>query len=452
MIRRYKINIYYAIYVSLSILNIFLSYKKGISYLVYPMAFMLIIYKMFKILNNEEFLLYSLFIPNKYIQLLSVLLFLVFENKLISKKLRINEIIFIIYIFTIGLLNCCIYDGIIIAVLFQTCVYYCILRSLDTFNMKFSEDTILSVFDKMFFLQIITVTIEYLITHETADALTGTMISAHYLGVFLCIYAYVLFKNIARIKNFMFIIKIVLMLLVLYFSDAKHVIAIFVFSVFLSKLYSVFRVKRKLLCTMIFMTLLICITLVLIEKGVLSLNSNIFVTYVMNSQYNKKIQLYTSTFKKLIGINGLFGYGVGLFGSQICLTLAKGIIYSWDSSLSNYIFAISPYKQVVDGLMTEWYTIYGIPNSSMVLSYPLVSYIPLVAELGLFGLVMFMNILDRNFKDCKCIFVIAFLFLTNFDTYFEIPCVFILILIAENISKRKPIRRPNIVSVEGEII
>ena len=151
MIRRYKINIYYAIYVSLSILNIFLSYKKGISYLVYPMAFMLIIYKMFKILNNEEFLLYSLFIPNKYIQLLSVLLFLVFENKLISKKLRINEIIFIIYIFTIGLLNCCIYDGIIIAVLFQTCVYYCILRSLDTFNMKFSEDTILSVFDKMFF-------------------------------------------------------------------------------------------------------------------------------------------------------------------------------------------------------------------------------------------------------------------------------------------------------------
>lgn len=450
MIRRYKINIYYGIYVSLSILNIFLSYKKGISYLVYPMAFMLIIYKMIKILNNEEYLLYSLFIPNKYIQLLSVLLFLVFGNKLISKKLRKKEVIFIIYIFTIGLVNCCIYDGIIIAVLFQTCVYYCILRSLDTFNMKFSEDTILSVFDKMFFLQIITVIIEYLITHETADALTGTMISAHYLGVFLCIYAYVLFKNIASKKNFMFIIKIVFMLLVLYFSDAKHVIAIFVFSVILSKLYSVFRVKRKLLCTMIFMTLLICISLVLIEKGVLSLNSNMFVIYVMNSQYNKKFQLYTSTFKKLIGINGLFGYGVGLFGSQICLTLAKGIIYSWDSSLSNYIFAISPYKQVVDGLMTEWYTIYGIPNSSMVLSYPLVSYIPLVAELGLFGLIMFMNILDRNLKDCKCIFVIAFLLLTNFDTYFEIPCVFILILIAENISKRKPIRRPNIVSMEGK--
>lgn len=450
MIRRYKINIYYAIYVSLSILNIFLYYKKGISYLVYPMAFMLIIYKMIKILNNEEYLLYSLFIPNKYLQLLSVLLFLAFENKLISKKLRKKEIIFIIYIFTIGLVNCCIYDGIIIAVLFQTGFYYCILRSLDTFNMKFSENTILSVFDKMFFLQIITVIIEYLITHETADALTGTMISAHYLGVFLCIYAYVLFKNIARIKNYMFIIKIVLMLLVLYFSDAKHVIAIFVFAAILSKLYSVFRVKRKLLCTMIFMTLLICISLVLIEKGVLSLNSNLFVTYVMNSQYNKKIQLYTSTFKKMIGINGLFGYGVGLFGSQICLTLAKGIIYSWDSSLSNYIFAISPYEQVVDGLMTEWYTIYGIPNSSMVLSYPFVSYIPLVAELGLFGLVMFMNILDRNLKDCKCIFVIAFLLLTNFDTYFEIPCVFILILIAENISKRKPIRRPNIVSMEGK--
>ena len=33
-------------------------------------------------------------------------------------------------------------------------------------------------------------------------------------------------------------------------------------------------------------------------------------------------------------------------------------------------------------------------------------------------------------------FVIAFLLLTNFDIYFEIPCVFILILIAESISKK----------------
>ena len=149
-------------------------------------------------------------------------------------------------------------------------------------------------------------------------------------------------------------------------------------------------------------------------------------------------------------INALLGYGVGNFGSQICLTLAKGIIFSWNPELSGFHYAITPYIHAINGIMTQWYSETGIVISSMVLGYPLVSYIALVAELGILGLFMFMRILDRSFKSENVTFIIAFLILMHFDTYFEIPCVFILILIAENISKRKPIRRPNIVSMEGK--
>lgn len=87
--------------------------------------------------------------------------------------------------------------------------------------------------------------------------------------------------------------------------------------------------------------------------------------------------------------------------------------------------------------MTEWYTNTGILISSLVLGYPLVSYIALVAELGIIGLYLFLHILDKKYRNSYGSFIIMFLLLVHFDTYFEIPCVFILILIAENISNKR---------------
>ena len=164
------------------------------------------------------------------------------------------------------------------------------------------------------------------------------------------------------------------------------------------------------------------------------INNDILDIYTLNSNYNKKYQFYSNTFQHLLGINGVFGFGIGQFGSQICLTLAKGIIYSWDISLSGYKYSIEPYEDAIQGIMTEWYVNYGIGSSSMVLGYPLVSYIALISELGLIGLFLFMKILDNKFRDSRGTFLIMFLILTNFDTYFEIPCVLVLVLVAENIN------------------
>ena len=75
----------------------------------------------------------------------------------------------------------------------------------------------------------------------------------------------------------------------------------------------------------------------------------------------------------MLGLNGLFG--VGQFGSQISLMISQGIIYYWRPEYSVFHYAIAPFTNAIRGLMTEWYTLYGIGQSSMVLGYPLVSFI-----------------------------------------------------------------------------
>lgn len=414
----------------------------GIGNLDYVLFAVLFIFKCMKSLDNESYLLYSLFVPNKYLQLLSVLLFLLFAGKLIVRKNNRRNFVFLAYIMTIGVMNCVVYNGTIIAVLFQVSVYYCILRLIEDFNKCLSIQSVCSVFDKMFSLQILTIFLQYLITKNTMDALTGTMISAHYLGCFLMVYIFLLYKADYKRKRIELIIKTIISIVALYCVDAKHVVAVFAFAFLIDWLMSKLHIKNKLTVTMMSMTVAVVVIVFLINSGFLNGkwgNMSSVMTYVLNPNYNKKYQFYYNTFSGMNFVNALLGYGVGNFGSQICLTLAKGIIFSWNPDLSGFNYAITPYINAIKGIMTQWYSETGIVISSMVLGYPLVSYIALVAELGILGLFMFMRILDKKFKSDNVAFLIAFLIMMHFDTYFEIPCVFILFLIATYINSEKHI-------------
>lgn len=436
-----RLRAYDVIFMILSIVNVIMSCAFEITYITYALAVLLFVFKITGVINNERYILYSLFVPNKYLQLLSVFLFLIFTNKLIAKKLTKLNTIFLIYILSVGTLNCFIYNGLYVAVIFQFGVYYCILRLIDDFEEHFSFDLVVETFNKMFYLQIVSILIEYLITHETMDALTGTMISAHYLGVFLLIYAYILWKSKILLKTTKaaMALKMIILIIGLYFVDAKHVVCVFFFSIMLARIFSKLKIKNRLTITMLSITMFIVLVLWCISSGLFDTVISSYptiATYVLNGEYNKKLQFYLNTFEQLKGLNGLLGYGVGQYGSQICLTFAKGIIYSWDTSLSGYVYAITPYADAIKGIMTQWYVEIGIVISSMVLGYPLVSFIALVAELGLVGLFIFMQILDKKFRGSEAIFIMMFLIMTNFDTYFEIPCVFVLILIAESINRK----------------
>jgi len=395
---------------------------------------------MVRVIDNQTFLFLSLFVPNKYLQLFAIPIYLFFDNSLLTKKINKKVVIFVAFIFFVSVINCFYYGGAILGTIFQTVVYYCILRFIPAFDRKIEIQSIVHIIDWMIILQSLTAVIEYLYYKMITDTITGTMISAHYLGVFLLVYLYIVIKT-PYYKNTKFkLLRILASLMLLCISDAKHVWIVFVVAYFFSVLLKKLKIKRSITFAGVFLALSVVVFVYLGNHGMLDFLTGRFsaaTIYLYNTNYNKKMLFFTNTFEQMKGINGLIGFGVGQYGSQVSLTMAKGIIYSWDTALQNYTYAIQPYANAIRGIMTEWYVKTGIASSSMVLGYPLVSFIGLFAELGIIGYFILLRFFDDFFRDDNPVFIIFFLFLTLFDTYFEIPCVFVMLLIATQVAKVK---------------
>ncbi len=159
-------------------------------------------------------------------------------------------------------------------------------------------------------------------------------------------------------------------------SDAQHVVLIFVFSYLVVRLINRLWIKNKLTLLVSAMTFIVIVSVFGLSKNMINWSGTVerlINAYIYNSQYNKKYEFFLRTFKEMLGLNGLFG--VGQFGSQISLMISQGIIYYWRPEYSVFHYAIAPFTNAIRGLMTEWYTLYGIGQSSMVLGYPLVSFI-----------------------------------------------------------------------------
>ena len=79
-------------------------------------------------------------------------------------------------------------------------------------------------------------------------------------------------------------------------------------------------VYYKTKTTMFASTAIVAVFLGLLNLGMLNSileHFSILSTYILNLNFNKKVQFYKNTFAQLMGINGIFGYGAGLYGSQI---------------------------------------------------------------------------------------------------------------------------------------
>lgn len=373
------------------------------------------------------------------LQLLAIPLYLMLSKRLISKKLNKEIVIFTTYIAAIGILNCIVYNGLIFSTLFQIFFYYCTLCLVSYSDKVLNITRIFIFFNKMFYLQVIAAMIQICLV-GVGDNIRGTLISAHYFGVFALVYTYILVKvqtdYFSKLNKALRLLAVVVLFVL---ADAKHVLGVIVVAYIIFIVFKKLNIKNKVF--------LFGIVFVFCIMGLLLLFQSSFISdliyrinlgpYFFNDNYNKKITYIFRTFEAMKSWNGFFGFGVGQFGSQISITVSKGIIYNWDSTLSNYSFAIEPFRNAISGLMTEWYSTYGIGISSMVLGYPLVSFVGMVAELGLVGYCYLLLLFDKFFKNRNVSFIIAFLMLTLFDTYLEIPCVFIMILIATSVCQVK---------------
>lgn len=436
------------IFVLLSIINMIAIKFVNVQYGTYLLFIYIFTCLLTRKCTDFHFLLLSLFIPNKYIQLLSVAIYIIYLSLRKKNHIRKVDFLFVLYIVCCGLLNCIIWDGFIPALLFQVAFYICLLLLLKNTN-EFEVNTgeIFDVFEKMFWLQIVCVAIQYAKTHAFADNIQGTLISAHYLGIFLLLYVYIVFKYDRRTLSLQRkIIRITLASVLIIISDAKHVILIVLVSILVNKLLSKLKIKRK----MLFFGVFFCIALI---AGILFFNSNfgkktfegsLIGIYLYNILYNKKALYFLRSLENMLSLNGVFGFGVGQYGSQICLTVSKGLTHDWIPELSKYSFAIAPYRSAISGLMNEWYSKIGMPQSSFVLGYPFVSIVPLLCELGLVGYIFLMVIIDGYNKNTDMTFYIAFLMLCFFDTYLEIPCVLIMVIIGSTLLKRNTLKGLNL--------
>lgn len=397
----------------------------------------------FKKINAYEFLILSMFVPQKYYQLLSVIIFLICSGYISKRKIDKSEVAFLLFITIVSIINCFCYKGIIIASLFQVIVYYCLFGLIYEIRKKIEFDLTIVIFEKMFIVQTISVILQYGFTGVTDDALKGTLISAHYLGIFLVVYLYIQikYKNGKKIwkDKILKAVKIVVSILLLILSDAKHVGVIFLFAFFVFWVLNKLKVKYKLsICgVLLFIGLILCIWVLKTSFVSNKLHDSSFGVYIYDPQYNKKFTYLDRTFQQMASINGLVGFGVGQYGSQISLTMSKGLIHYWVPSEAAFKYAIKPFKLAFNGLMDEWYSNIGMPISSFVLGYPFVTFIAMIAELGLFGFVWFLYILDRKYYNCNKVFLFAFIMLGLFDLYLEIPCVFTTILIGTEFLGKK---------------
>lgn len=408
----------------------------GINYFTYLPFGVIFFGVILKKITLEEFLLYALFVPQKYLQLIAVPIYLLLRKQLLLYKIRREIVMFISFLSISGILNFCFYSGTLMQVIFQIGVYYCVLIFATHGCKKFSGNGYYSILDKMFYLQIATGMIQMAYYKHAIDDLKGTFISAHYLGVFLVLYCFLIFRRKLELRKT--ILNCALSILWLYLCDAKHVWMIFIFSFFVSGCMKMIGIKKNYLLISMLSMMIVMMGVTYIFNGHIPsvwLNNNIIRTYVVNTEYNKKFIFMLNTFKQMISVNGLIGFGVGLFGSQVAITMGKGIIFSWNSSLSTYHYMATPYRNAIEGLMTRGYSTEGIANSSMVLGYPLVSYVALIAELGIIGFLWFVRLLEKYFADCDRTLLIFFFIICFFDTYFEIPSVFVSVMITTEMTR-----------------
>lgn len=428
------------IYFFLSVINTILCLQYGINVMTYIIFAFIFVGLCTKTIDCETFFLYTLFIPNKYLQILTIPVYLFVKGKLFKPRFTRNTILFLGLIAFSGIINCIVYRGFVPAVIFQIGFYYCILLLIEQFTRKIDVRLYIDFFDDIFVLQIICALIEIIVKHAFKDNVRGTFESAHYFGVFLLTYLYMLYKvkNKKR-KPYETGIRFITGTIILILADAKHVLLVVAISIIIAWILNKLHVKKQIFFVgmMLLIGIILFITFVQSGIGHTLIKGETMKTYLYNDKYNKKYVYMVNTYEEMQSINGLIGFGVGQYGSQISLTMSKGIIYDWNPHLASYKYAINPYKRAISGLMTEWYINTGIGISSMVLGYPLVSFVGMIAELGLLGFLLFCGILDKRYEGKNKLFIIAFLLLTIFDTYLEIVCVFVLILFVTNVYQKK---------------
>ena len=338
-----------------SLVNVIFQVKFGINYLTYMLYVFIFLCLCVKQIDSREFLLYALFIPNKYLEILSIPIYLFFRKSLLRLKYSPKVLLFLLFVLLSGILNCFVYKGLLITTLFQVAFYYCVFSLAVEFQNELDIKKIVCFLDDIFILEILAAILDIVFTKNIGDNIRGTFESAHYFGVFLLIYLFMLYKvkNKHR-KCLNIILRCISASVIFILADAKHVALVVVFSFVIVLFLNAVHLKQQLLvlATFLLVGTALFVTFAESDIGNALIQSHEARVYLYNEKYNKKYTYIANTYEEMDSINGLIGFGAGQYGSQISISMSKGMIYEWNPELSFYNYAIQPFKNAIGVLMT----------------------------------------------------------------------------------------------------
>lgn len=420
--------------------------------------------------NILIFCIYSMLIPSKGIQFLSLIIGIayIFIKNIRKQKLDLKNkfIIFLIIITINSIINILITDARFINYILQMGiygVYFYLLYQVEKFDFGISKK-FYNFINEIFYIETIIGLVQLLRFEKFGDFIRGTFISAHYFGVFLVIILNIyIFKVIETIKEetseidilkqtkqiVKIIIKdkniirysaiIILALFMIKVSDAKHVILVYIITLIIMKIVDYISKNNQVVIggivfsVCVFLVVIICRTTFIQE----TLRKTIPDTgqYVYNDKYNMKFQFLDRTLFNLSAKDILIGKGLGTYGSQISNYLAYNEFYhdynENDIRAQGYIksFINKEYGQNIKDLMTKDF-VDNVWKTSFVLSFPLQSFTSIIIELGLIGFIAMLYVLQSiSNKKRNQYIIVFFMILSIFDIYFEVPSVFMLIML-----------------------
>lgn len=415
----------------------------GFSKLYFGLFIFLILLYLNRKISTISYLIFCMLLPNKAIQFISLFVYIIFNYKSLT-KVRNKYIFNFIYIIIIStLINILFFEGSIINFLLQLAIYVVYLLVIYCLKIdEINQDVFLENLKGIFFSQIIISILQLLIYKDTGDCITGSFLSAHYYGVFLILFLYKYInsnklsikKGIVNKESILFIGLVIFELII---ADAKHVYLAFIISIIIYLVINSMKIKNIVVVSGIVLLIgvISAIQIFKVPQVEIYMKKNYVdeSQYIYRSGYNQKYLYFDRTLETLIPFRGILGLGIGQYGSQIANFRAYETIYK-EGGVGKRSEIIDPYitdeyKNNVADLMTKEY-VTNIKNVSMVMSFPIVSFIPFIAELGIVGYILFLLVLQKLIKKNEdSIFIIFFLMLTIFDIYFEVPCIFILIVV-----------------------
>lgn len=385
---------------------------------------------------SNQYLLLFLCMPNKYVQVLGLLVFALKATipnfrRCAKSFLSWQVPAFFAFAFAAGIVNCIRFGGDFVGLAVQLAVYGLLFATIRNAGDSAGTPVPMRFFAQLTLAEVALGLLQWLCMGEAGDRITGSLISAHWYAVFLIACAYYVVGILRMEPRFRkgivvgAVVAATAFMVVL--ADAKHVCLCFLAALAMNFLLGLLKIRKKVLVSWMLIALAVVAAVLLAGTPLFARivdGNRTLETYVRDDAYNKKFTFFDRTFRSMLSPDGLIGYGPGQYGSQVCISRAKGIIFDWNPALAGYASAIAPYREAISGLMTEDYTMRGIEYSSMSLGYPLVSFVPFIAELGLIGFALFLLAMERQlggYRDATLL--IMFFLCTLFDTYFEIPCV-----------------------------